>query len=179
MPDDPKTETITIERDHLAKLQKELDDLRSGSERDRSRAALLEERVKREAVDSARRRIFAESVGRRNVPLDVSRALVLLERLTADVAAQVGDDGLAFVPGDQELRIREQADAIVHSLNIQPAGPPVPPPITPGEPPTRTGRGSPPAFTNSWNLPARKTGTAKGRDMIAAAARELEREGKI
>ena len=177
MPEEP--EMITIERDHLARLQKELDDLRAGSERDRQRAAALEERVKREAADAARRRILAEAVGRRNVPLDVSRAVLLLERLTADVAAEVDDAGRAFVSVDGERRIREQAEQIMQTLNVQ-AGPPVPPPISPGEPPTRVGRGSAPAaFLNSWDATPRRTGSARGRDMIAAAARELEREGKI
>ena len=67
----------------------------------------------------------------------------------------------------------------MHSLNVT-AGPPAPPPISPGEPPVRTGRGpAAAAFTNSWEQCSRKTPSARGREMIAAAARELEKEGKI
>ncbi|HUW33924.1 MAG TPA: hypothetical protein VM223_20135 [Planctomycetota bacterium] len=171
---------ITIERDYLEKLQSELETLRAGSERDRRRAELLEERIKRETVDAARRRILADALGRRSVPLDISRAAVILERLTADVSAQIDDDGNVIIPDAEQQKIREQVAGLIDSVAAAPSAPPTPPPIKPGEPPTRLGRGaSGGSFTNSWDTSARKTGTARGRELLAQAARELEKEGRL
>jgi len=164
--------TITIERDYLEKLQSELETLRAGSERDRRHAAALEERIKRETVDAARRRILADALGRRSVPLDISRAAVILERLTADVTARIDDAGNVIIPDAEQQKIRDQVAGLIESVAAAPAAPPSPPPINPGEPPTRLGRSAPGgSFTNSWNAP--------GRELLAQAARELEREGRL
>ena len=177
MSDDTK---ITIERDYLANLQSELETLRTGSERDRRRAALLEERIKRETVDAARRRILADALGRRSVPLDISRAALIIERLTADVSAQIDDAGNVTIPESEQQKIREQVAGLIESVASASPAPPSPPPINPGEPPTRTGRSvSRTSFTNSWDAPPRKSGAARGRDLLAQAARELEKEGRL
>ena len=179
MGDEVKVEKIQVERDYLARLERELEELKAAGELERRRAGLLEGQIKREAVDAARRRVLSDCLGRQNVPLDISRALALLERLTQDVAAEVDDGGRAVVPEGEERKIREQVEAIVGSVRVGGGQPPVAPPISPGEPPRRAGRGGGGGMVNSWDAAVKKGGTARGKEMIASAARELEREGKI
>ena len=175
MADDPKKKEVPADKKRLEKLERELEELRASKDRSRTRALMLEERMKQEALTNARRRVLEESVGRRGLALDVSKASGLLEKLTGDVVAEVDETGRAFVPEGEQEKIREQVDAIIESLGAPQKV--VPPPISPGEPPTRSGQTGAADFGNSWDAVARRGGLAKGKELIAAAAKQLEREG--
>ena len=70
MADDPKKKEVPADKKRLEKLERELEELRASKDRSRTRALMLEERMKREALTNARRRVLEESVGRRGLALD-------------------------------------------------------------------------------------------------------------
>lgn len=176
MADDAKVEKVSVEKKYLEKLERELEELRANGESSRDRVVKLEDRIKNEAVAAARRRLLEESVKRRGAALDVVKAAGLLEQLTNDVVAEVDETGRAFVPDGELEKIRGQVKAIISSVGPQQRV--VSPPIAPGEPPRRARR-SGVDFGNSWEAAGKRGGTARGKEMIAAAARELERDGVL
>jgi len=175
MADDPKKKEMPVDKKRLEKLERELEELRASNDESRRRALVLEERMKQEALANARKRALEESVGRRGVALDVSKAAGLLEKLTDDVVAEVDESGRAFVPEGEQEKIRRQVDTIISSLGAPQKV--VPPPIAPGEPPTRSAQTGAAHFANCWDAAANRGGAARGKELIAAAARELEKEG--
>jgi hypothetical protein len=177
MADDAKAEKISVDKKYLAKLEREVKELREVGGRSGSRVSLLEERMKQEALANVRRRMLEDAVAQRGMPLDVSKAAGLLERLTSGVAAEVDETGKVFVSEEEYQKIREQVDAIIGSLAMPPKV--VPPPIAPGEPPTRPAQPAGPGFANCWEAQARRGGAARGRELIEKAAKELERNGVL
>jgi len=172
-----KAEVSAEGRERLEKLTREVEELRLSNEQSRNRALLLEERMKQEALADARMRVLEESVARQGVALDVSKAAGLLAKLTGDAVAEVDETGKAFVAESEQEKIREQVDAIINSLSAPPRV--VAPPIAPGEPPTRSSRSVAGDFGNCWDAAGKRRGSAKGKELIAAAAKELEREGVL
>jgi len=177
MADDAKVEMVKVEKDYVSRLEAEVERLKGERERTASKAALLEERARAEAVRVARRRVLEESLSGRQVSIDASRAAGLLDRLTSNVAAVVDDAGRASVPQAGIDEIREQARLILDAIGF--AGGVVSPPIQPGEPPRRGERRTSGGVPNCWDTSAERSGYARGREMMMSAVKELERNGVL
>jgi len=167
--------------DRMAVLEGELAEAVGRAEGLGARAELLEGVLGRAAVDGARRRVLEECAARSGVVLDVGRAVGLLERLTGDVMAAVGDDGVAVVDDAGRRRISEAAEVVVSSVGGGVRV--VAPPIAPGERPRRSADGAAGSgFSNAWEAGSGggfRDGLRKARAMVAEAARDLERRGLL
>ena len=165
-------------RDDVARLECEVEVLRGEAASSRGRVGVLEGRLRRDAVDAARRRVLAEVAGGRGVGLDVVRASGLLARLTGDVGAVVDEAGEVCVPEDEVARMRESVELMLDGLRVEGGGV-CAPPISPGEPPRRVGVRGGVRFANCWCEGRGGGRGVRGRAMIAEAAEALEREGRI
>jgi len=163
--------------DDVVRAEDEVQMLKGELERVKGRAGALEERLKREAVEGVRRRVLSEVAAARRVNVDAGRIGALLARLTGDVKAAVDEDGSVVVSDEEERKIRENAEALFDGVVV--SGVVQAPPIVPGEPPQRVGGRRVREFVNCWGVERTRRGAARGREMIAEAAAELEREGRI
>jgi len=174
---DERSEQVQCDADRVAELERELAEARARSEESAARAAALEGRMREAALRKVRQVLLEEGAARRGVRIDAERAAGLLERLTQDATAEVGEDGEVVVPEGERRKIAEQVERLISSIVVEPRV--VAPPIAPGEPPVRSEPASGGGFVNAWEVSAREDGVSRGRAMIVRAARELERKGLL